>query len=202
MTQKEIIDKCKLILQNTKIDGFVENQEDFNFLLFAFGKSLYYEMKTQGKKIKAIQKKRSHNYGTCCFYLIRSDGSQTDISYSKIFRKDPQYDDLLQALRNAIEPIIRNFRETFKPFEYEGRLIQDPNEVDVDHYNLKFKELASIWIEQNGGIEELSKYVNDTIDGSTTTFLTDDNLKKSFVEFHNANTNLRFLPKSVNRSIK
>lgn len=70
-------------------------------------------MKTQGQRIKAIQKRQSGIYGTCCFYLIRKYGTCTDISYRKMFRKDPQTDDVLAALRTVIDPIISEFRQTF-----------------------------------------------------------------------------------------
>lgn len=199
MTQKEITERCKSILGKTPIDGYVDDIKDFNFLLESFALCPYFDMKTQGQRIKAIQKRKTGSYGTCCFYLIREDGSCTDISYTKMFRKDPQTDDVLTALRTAIDPIISDFRRTFKPFDYEGKHIEKVEDADVDHYDLKFRELASIWIELKGGIAELIKRVNATDDGSTETCFTDETLISEFQEFHNAHTHLRFLPKEVNR---
>lgn len=69
----------------------------------------------------------------------------------------------------------------------------------MDHYDLKFRELASIWIELKGGIAELINKVNATEDGSAITCFTDEMLNEDFREFHNAHTHLRFLPKEVNR---
>lgn len=199
MTQKAIIDRCMSILKKTSIDGFVREPDDFNFLMESFALCPYFDMKTQGQRIKAIQKRRSEIYGTCCFYLIREDDTCTDISYRKMFRKDPQTDDVLAALRTAIDPIISEFRQTFKPFDYEGKHIEKVEDADVDHYELKFRELASIWIEQKGGVVELINKVNATEDGSAITCFQDETLNEDFREFHNANTHLRFLPKEVNR---
>ncbi|WP_317346173.1 DUF3223 domain-containing protein [Phocaeicola plebeius] len=199
MTQKAIIKKCREILNKTAVDGFVVDSEDFKYLLAAFAKCPYFEMKTQGQKIKAIQKRKSGSYGTCCFFLIREDGSSTDISYTKMFRRDPQTDDVLNALRAAINPIISKFRYSFKPFEYDGKMIEKVEDADVDHYDLKFKEVASIWIELKGGVVELIKKVNSTEDGSTKTYFTDEALNEEFRTFHNSHTHLRFLPKEVNR---
>lgn len=202
MTQKAIIDRCKSILDKTSINGFVGEPDDFNFLMESFALCPYFDMKTQGQSIKAIQKRQSGIYRTCCFYLIREDDTCTDISYRKMFRKDPQTDDVLAALRTAIDPIISEFRRSFKPFVYEGRYIDNVEDTDVDHYDLKFRELASIWIEKKGGVAELFTKVNATEVGSAITCFTDEMLNEDFREFHNDHTHLRFLPKEVNRKNK
>ena len=201
MTQTAIIARCRSILNKTSVNGFVREPDDFNFLMESFALCPYFDMKTQGQRIKAIQKRQSGIYGTCCFYLIREDGTCTDISYRKMFRKDPQTDDVLAALRTAIDPIISEFRQTFKPFDYEGKHIEKVEDADVDHYDLKFRELASIWIESKGGATELIKKVNRTEDGSSITCFIDDGLNEDFRLFHNSHTHLRFLPKEINRKI-
>ena len=57
MTKKAIIERCKSILDKTPVGGFVKDIEDFNFLLGSFALCPYFDMKAQGQKIKAIQKK-------------------------------------------------------------------------------------------------------------------------------------------------
>ncbi len=202
MTQKEITNRCKLILNKTPFNQSIESKEDFEFLLYAFSLSPYFEMKTQGQRIVDFQKRNSKTFNTPCFFLMREDGSCTDISYSKIFRKAPKTDDVLAALRTAIDPIISKFRYSFKPFEYEGRFIERVEDADVDHYNLKFREFASIWIEENGGVDELFKKVNSTEDGCTKTYFVDEKLNEDFRAFHQLHTHLRFLPKEINRKNK
>ena len=201
VTQKEIKNKCKFILGSIPNNEYVENSEDFKFLLEAFALCPYYEMKTKGQRIVRIQKRSSGSYNTSCFFLIREDGTMTDISYSKMFRKNPMLDDLLSALRYAIDPIISNFRKNFVPFEYEGTIYDNIDAVDVDHYNLKFKELASIWIDANGGVEHLSRFINKVEDNNPITCLVDEALVADFIQFHNRNTHLRFLPRKINQKL-
>lgn len=199
MTQEERKEKCRDILKKTPVNESVKDSNDFNFLLESFALSSYFEMKTKGQKIIDIQKRKTGSFGTFCYYLIREDGTCTDISFTKIFRKDPQTDDVLAALRTAIDPIISKFRRTFKPGIYEGKYIEKVEDADVDHYELKFKEFASIWIDSKGGIAELIKKVNTTEDGSTVTCFIDEALNEDFRAFHNSHTHLRFLPKEINR---
>lgn len=202
MTKAAIKERCKSILDKTPIGEFVKDIEDFNFLLESFALCPYFDMKAQGQKITAIQRRKSGSYGTSCFYLIREDGSSTDISYTKMFRKDPDTEDVLKALRTAIDPIIFEFRRKFKPFIYEGVYIDKVEDVDVDHYDLKFREIAAKWIELKGGVKELINKVNATKDGSSVTCFIDESLNEDFRKFHNNNTNLRFLPKKINRSMQ
>lgn len=200
MTQKEIIKECRRILNSIHPNQYVENETDLNFLLDAFSQARYYEYKTRGRKIVRIQKRASGNYGTFCFFIELEDGRIADFSYSKMFSKNPELEDVLAAMRTAIDPIISEFRRNFKPFVYEGQEISKVEDAHVDHYDLTFIELAAKWIEKKGGAEQLIRYVNETKDGSTSTFFTDQSLIDDFVSFHNANTHLRFVPKSVNLS--
>ena len=202
MTQKAIKYRCKSILDKTSINGFIREPDDFNFLMESFAQCPYFDMKTQGQRIKAIQKRQSGIYRTCCFYLIREDGTCTDISYTKMFRVDPNMEDVLNALRTAIDPIISEYRRNFKPFIYEGVYIENVEDADVDHYDLKFRELAAKRIELKGGVSELIKKVNGTEDGNSVTCFADKSLNEEFRIYHNNNTHLRFLPKEVNRSIR
>ena len=109
-----------------------------DFILEAFKSAPYYEEKTKGQQIVKVVKKKSGNYGTSCFFIYREDGTSTDISFTKMFRKDPQKDDVIKALRQAIDPIISNFRKDFKSGVYEGEWLEDISQADVDHYNKTF----------------------------------------------------------------
>lgn len=200
-TATSIIKELSNILKRTRLDSEVE-ESDLDFVLEAFKAAPYYEEKTRGQQIVKVVKRKSGSYGTSCFFIYREDGTYTDISFTKMFRKDPQKDDVINALRQAIDPIISNFRKDFTPGVYEGELLEDVNLADVDHYDKTFNELAWEWIRNNGGIEALIKKVNKTEDGSTITCFIDERLNESFRAFHDQNTHLRFLPKNKNRSKK
>ena len=175
---------------------------DLEFVLEAFKTARYYQEKTKGQSIVKVIRKKAEKYGTFCFYIYREDGTSTDFSYTKMYNENQEIEDVFTSLRHAIDPIISNFRKEFKPFEYEGEWIKDISQVDVDHYDKTFNELAWEWIRNNGGIEYLTKKVNKTEDGSTITCFIDKNLDESFKTFHNAHTHLRFIPKEINRGKK
>lgn len=200
-TETKIREKLKEILnspfENPEVEG-----TDLEFVLEAFKTARYYEEKAKGMSIVRVVRKKAERYATLCFYIYREDGTCTDFSYTKMHKNNPDRDDVLNALRQAIDPIISNFRKDFKPDFYEGVWIEDVSQADVDHYNRTFNELAWEWIRNNGGIEILIKKVNKTEDESTITYFVDESLNESFRIFHDQNTHLRFLPKSINRSKK
>lgn len=196
-----IIKQLRDILKQTQLNCEVQGA-DLDFILEAFKEAPYYEEKRKGQQIIKVVKRKSGNYDTSCFFIFREDGSSTDFSFYKMFRRDPNKDNVLNALRQAIDPIISNFRKDFIPGMYEGKWLKDVSQADVDHYNKTFNELAWEWIRNNGGIEVLIKKINKTEDGSTITCFIDESLNESFRIFHDQNTHLRFLPNSINRSKK
>ena len=189
------------ILNSVSVNSEVQGN-DLDFVREAFRTAPYYEEKVKGQRIIKVVKRESGSYGTHCFFIYREDGTCTDFSYTKMYVEDPNKNDVLNALRQAIDPIVSNFRKNFTPGMYEGEWLEDVSQADVDHYNKTFNELAWDWIRKNGGIEELIKKVNKTEDGSTITYFIDESLNESFRILHDQNTHLRFLPKSINRSKK
>lgn len=200
-TEAGIRKKLKEILNSSFEKSEVEGT-DLEFVLEAFKTARYYEEKTKGMSIVKVVRRKSERYATLCFYIYREDGTCTDFSYTKMHKNNPDRDDVLNALRQAIDPIISNFRKDFIPGMYEGEWLEDVSRADVDHYDKTFNELAWEWIRNNGGIEVLIKKVNKTEDGSTITYFIDESLNESFRIFHDQNTHLRFLPNSINRSKK
>lgn len=200
-TANSIKEELRKILKRTPLNSEVQGT-DLEFVLKAFSTAPYYEEKVKGLRIIKVVKRESGSYGTHCFFIYREDGTCTDFSYTKMYTNDPDKDDVLNALRQAIDPIISNFRKDFKPDFYEGVWIEDVSQADVDHYDKTFNKLAWEWIRKNGGIEVLIKKVNKTEDESTITYFVDESLNESFRIFHDQNTHLRFLPKSINRSKK
>ena len=149
------------------------------------------------------------NWNKPCFYLQRADGTKTDISITKCLNHPTHYSDVVAACRTAVEPVITEFKYNFvethkgKPMrsELSGVIIHDMSELDVDHYNLQFKELADLWIKQKGGVEALFHFVEETKDNNRTTRFTNDELNADFVDFHNNNTHLRIVTRTENRSL-
>lgn len=204
MNKTELKKKCSNIL-NSSIHSLIEG-EDFDFLCNLFKKHPEYELKTKGQKIVGITVKKADRYNTKCFYIIREDGSETDISFNSCIDCDNRKKkDINNACRDAIEPIIfAKRKEVVLPFKcpISGEMINNMNDVHIDHYNLDFKDVVSRWINIEGGVDTVHKYVCNTTDNKTVTCFTDSNIKNSFINFHNKNTHLRAIHKKANLTRK
>ena len=204
MTKSKRVEECRRIINSLMPNEGVTDLDDFNFLVETFKMNESYDDKTRGHEIIRIDKRLSgHGRDNYCFYITMDDGCYTDISFTKLGIY-PDERKVKDALRFAVRPVILEFRKTFKPFTCinergEEEYIDSIDKCDIDHYDLKFNDLANIWIERNGGIENLIKYVNKRENNCTITYLTDKSLVDDFVEFHNNNTHLRFMKKPLNR---
>ena len=198
MTHKEIIAECRRILNKTTPKSAVTPQE-FSFLVSVFSKVPYWQDKTLGLDIVNIHK-NTGSYGTYCFWLERSDGTMVDFSFSKMFACS-KHADIISALRNAIDPIILEMRENFIPFTYNGINVTNPTNAVVHHEDLTFQELAKVWIEQHGGEDAIHKKIKRTTCGDTFLYIADKELKNDFINFHNKNTHLVWLPTSIHQEL-
>lgn len=198
MTHKEIIAECRRILNKTAPKAAV-NPQEFSFLVSVFSNVPYWKDKTLGLEIVNIHK-NTGSYGTYCFWLERSDGTMVDFSFSKMFNRS-KHADIIAALRNTIDPIILEMRENFTPFTYKGITVTNPTDAVVHHEDLTFQELTKVWIEQHGGEDNIYKKVKRTSVGDTVLYLADKVLENDFISFHNSNTHLVWLPKSIHQDL-
>lgn len=204
MTKKEKLERCKSILNSGQ--NVITSAEEFNFLVEIFKAHPYWELKCKGQGIKLIEIRQDPTYKTKCFYIVRDNDTCTDISYlSCINPENLKKKDVLKACRRAIEDIKRAFAAKLIfpiicPIEHiELKSLYD---VNIDHYDLDFKELVKIWIDKHGGIENLWQYVCPVKDNSSETFFTSQEIIDDFIDFHNKNTHLRAISKHANLSTR
>lgn len=204
MTKKAIQDECKRILHSTK-NGDLLNENDKEFMLNIFQNHPNWNLK-KGVGIKAITTTLPpppmNRYN--CFYLIRLDGSGTDISYLAALKGADVKNDLKSACREAICPIIGKFLNDNlilgkSRCAVTGELLKK-GKYHVDHYDMKFEELYYEWI-KNYDMNVLLGSISKSEDNNFRTYFTDEKIKKSFIEFHNANTHLRLVTQKVNLSL-
>ena len=129
-------------------------------------------------------------YGTKCFYITREDGTETDISFMSCLdsKKNKKIKDISAACRESIDYIIKGLREnlTFPLVcPLSGVVIKNIKDVHIDHYDLDFKDVVSLWIDKNGGVDNLHKYVCETKDNETTTYFTDEDIKERLLGMFN-----------------
>lgn len=201
VTKAELKRICKNILHKYPV-GTRLNEADQSFLISVFENHREWEQKF-GCGIDYITTMKA-KMGTTCFSIFRIDGSNTDISYpTAIDGKTPQ-SDIKRACRFAIEPIISKFKvenvffgKTVCPFTNE---VLYTSNTHIDHYDKTFDEVFKLWIADKS-IDELSKKINATTDGSFDTFFTDESIVSDFIAFHDLHTHLRAVSRTANLSI-
>jgi len=199
----EKIEKFRSVLKKYSPNQFLE-QNDFITVLELFKTHPSWKKK-EGNGIAKIQviidKWKNKNY-----LLHRIDSSTTDISFIIAARgkSDSLKKKLMSACRNAIQQIILEQKDKIKygiqQCPITNQILTKEN-THIDHYDLTFKEVFDKWI-KNFDIQELQKKLNDSSkDLVVEDFFIDEEIKKNFVEFHNANTHLRPISTNANLSI-
>lgn len=181
------------------------NDVEFEFMIAYFEYMHHEWTQKKGTGVKSINRVVSRqNRSNREFKLYRIDGTHTDISCDKKWKKEHPTKDFYQALRDIIEPQINAFREKefnssdFLTCPITGQMITRQT-CDIDHYYPTFDELAKQFINENN-ITDFKTLVVGTKDNDTGRRLTDKVLEHKFFEFHKKNARLRVLSKNANRS--
>lgn len=203
MNKSKLKLKAKDILNKYPVGTIVSNLEEVDFLLSIFQNHPEWLIK-KGCGIEFISTIKTQTHGTRCFVLYRKDGSTTDISYIQSISPVDKYFDIKVACRTSIRDIVIDFRrknfitsETVCPI---SDVLLTYDNVHVDHYDLTFNELYLNWIENNDKDLLLQSISNVSKDNETDVYFTNLDIKNNFIEFHNANTNLRIVSKFANLS--
>jgi len=173
--------------------------EDKQWLLSLFSNHPEWPEK-KGVGVADIQRKRTR-WGNYCFWIIRADGSQTDISYNHcISGKPTKRSEIVKACRSAVEKEIIDFRNTIQFGEDKCCItgeVLTPENTHIDHYDLTFAEVFAEWV-SGKDIDSLYKLINFTADGDTRTYFVDPAIRLDFLKYHNQNTHLRAVTKHAN----
>jgi hypothetical protein len=143
------------------------------------------------------------NYKHRCFFIERIDNTVVDISYLTAIAGNSKSDleRIKIACRTAILPEIINFRNKNVIFGVTKCAISDEiltkENINIDHYDLKFSEMFELWIKRYNP-KELIK--NIQVQEQTSIFINNEILN-DFISFHNLNCKLRAVTKHVNQNI-
>jgi hypothetical protein len=199
-TQKK--EKCKEILKKTSNGIEITELEDIKFLIGVFENHSEWDVK-KGSGINKISVNRTEPYNTKCFFIHRTDGSITDISYKHCLQPLTKLAYIKMACRSAVSEIIINYRDNVEfglvccPFTDELLTLKN---TQIDHHNLTFAELFNKWIVDKD-VDILYEKLNTTKDEISSTYFTDLNIVNDFISFHNANTHLRAVSIEANRML-
>jgi len=139
-----------------------------------------------------------------CFYIIRTDGSGTDVSYIKCVDGESRRRLVRPALRTAILPQIQRFKELqFSrgplacPYTHEPLAIET---CHVDHLPpMTFETVVTQWLKQESLTEDTVQ-ITERQDDQYTRVMTDFAQIASWTAFHQANAHLRILSRRGNLS--
>ncbi len=147
---------------------------------------------------------RPDNYGGKCFYIVRKDGSYTDISFVTAISPPKKKADVIKACRTVIRPEIEKMRESIQlPFvcPITGETIWDKHYIHIDHYDWTFKEVFDEWVKDKDIDELYKKTLKSNKDNDMDTYFDDEEVCRDFLEFHNKHTHLRAVSRTANLSI-
>jgi hypothetical protein len=201
-TKKSLKEKCQKILHS--YNGVVTSKEDFDFLMEVFKCHTEWEEKCKGQKIIRIEVGPAPGRPSKCFFIVREDGSKTDISYTHCINARTNDVQIKNACRNAIYPQIRDMKAKIKlPFvcPLSNMVVDSMDKVHIDHYDLDFNEVVEEWLKDKDK-QAIFDNINKTEDNNTLTFFTSPEIVQDFIQFHNAHTHLRALSCQANLTRK
>jgi hypothetical protein len=134
-------------------------------------------------------KKNEWNYS---YHIANSEDVFTPISYNYNV-KESEATRLNKALRNAVQTYIDKVRNTLtfgiSRCEITNEILTKEN-THIDHYDLDFKDLVKNFTSEYTNIDVYKKGVKF--------YLTNEDVKAKWIEYHNKNTNLRAVTATAN----
>lgn len=201
MTKKEKTEKCRYILYSYK--GKVEFIDDIEFLYSIFECHDNWEQK-KGCGVDYFYVGKTEFRNNYCFYIMRTDGTSTDISFTKSIVNPSKRSRVIDACRTAIQPEIDKLKEGIvfgkDKCPITGHILI-PSNTHIDHYDLTFNELFNKWARGERDIDGLHDLVCEAKDNEFRAYFTSERLIEDFVNFHNMNTHLRAVTKEASLSI-
>ena len=206
MTKKEYYEFEKTLEKNVVYSGCETFKKIDNYFKQSYK---YPERSKNGVKGYVFKNNKNWHKENYCMHLIDNLGNE--IHFSKNISKSPpknkEKEEVLKAFRETIYPEIKQFKKKFiagfTKCEISGVVLTKKSEAHVDHYDYDFIEVVNMFMKKyNKTFKDLHKYVVNK--KTIRTFDNEKypekckNLKKYFIEFHNENTNLRFLSAQEN----
>ena len=199
-TKKGKRELCQQIIKSHKVGDRLEGNE-YKQIEWILSNSPWWREKG-GETHKAIEVGECGFYHTKCFVIVREDDTRVDISYIDAISPDNVMKTIIKALRYAVADIIADYRHSLKfPLKcpLTGKMIME-DECDIDHYDMRFDNMAKKWVYANGGEIAIIKQITypDFAPGGVLP----EHLKEGWRAFHNTHSKLRAVYAPANRSHK
>lgn len=182
------------------------SQDDFDFILELIKLHPNASAKI-GSGISSIEIRQNNMGNATAFYIVRSDGTDTDFSYKKCLNGETGLlQQFTKAAREAVSPQIVDFREEYfrKHQDSSGQILCSVtqkkvgrNDVHVDHHPTSFQKLVGVFLATNEIALEVVKYKGQE-DGDERLSYADQPLKEKFASYHKQNAELRLISREAN----
>ena len=167
-----------------------EREDDFNDFMELFKNHPEYDTKLKDVvDLCIIRNKRNFKYFE--INLIRADGTREDISYRCCINSRPTNYNINSALRYAIEPQIKAFRNSSELVCEFCKSIED---IQIDHI-ITFKDLTDCFLKNRKDIPTL---FDDNDYNSCKFKLEDKRFENEWYIYHQNNAKLRCLCRKCN----
>lgn len=205
-TKKALQDKVRKILWWYK-DGDTVDMFDTPFLIDLFKRHPDADQKIGSGIAEIIVRSNPVYTQTRCFWIIRTDGSETDISYLECLTETPHHKRFERACRVAIEPSIMKFKR--QAFDLAGGFLTCPFTGELltfagshaDHIAPKtFQSLLADFVKTHE-IDVESVGVNGRgADGIVQDTLDSTDLERAWIAYHDANADIQIVSRTANLS--
>jgi len=205
-TKKSVEERVKYILYSYGKGGIL-NRQDAEFMLDLFTYHASYTQKV-GVGIHHVSIRKNPPYGTMGFWLTRTDGTETDISYLECLKGSSKRKEFERACRAAIHPYILDFKQNF--FDdtpgvyycpYTGEEI-DYDTAHVDHRRPHtFRAILDSFVAYEGLDVDKVEVLGKGLDGVTGNTLADEELEQRWISYHNQRADLQIVSRTANLSL-
>lgn len=203
-TSQDAIKKhFQTILRNAALDQVLSG-EFLQDCLELFQRHPEWEQK-RGCGVACIKVIKNPVFGDRCFWIYRTDGSDTDISYLtcvKAKHKTPRSQFMAAARFAVVDQVIEFKRQVFNgkflvPCKITGKLISE-DQAEVDHV-FPFARLVDRFITQYHIDVELIEYINKG-DGDIITCFKSDVIEQKWKAFHEKHAKLQITHREANQA--
>lgn len=202
-----VADYIKMILKDYPLGPLQDESLAVVSELFSFHPEADTKM---GAGIARIEIRINHNYSNTArgFWIVRTDGSETDISYKKCLEGDRAYrNQFLHACRFAIKEHINAFKNEFfrvalKPTCALTGVSISPDNSHVDHIPpYTFSRIVDAFVVLNELNIDAPGLCLSGFDGLLIPTFADPLLRDRFVQFHNNLASLRVISAAANTGL-
>lgn len=190
-TKTTLTNYCKYVLNNAELNSILEG-EWFEVVNDVLRMHECYSEKTKGLDYKIGVRTCFINPRNRQFFILRSDGSDTDFSFYKAMSSTSKQTRIKQILRESIKEQTIDYKDKYFLLHQDSQgyvvcpetnLKIKKKDSHIDHYPLQFDEIIKEWSFQFE-IDSESIELLAPGDNATVWKFKDENILDSFVQFH------------------